>query len=92
MVCISVVWPRKVALTNMPRRMIPGFCNFDSNLGGADVGIEDRADVADPSLEHPSGYAFSVISAVSPSWTVARSFSYTSQTTQMDERSEMVNG
>ena len=43
-------------------------------------------------LNGRSGYAFRVISAVSPSRTVARSFSYTSQTIQTDERSEIVNG
>ena len=32
-----------------------GILNFDANLGGADVGIEDRADVADPALEHAIG-------------------------------------
>ena len=32
------------------------------------------------------------MSAGSPIWTVARSFSYTSQTTQTDDRSEIVNG
>ncbi len=38
------------------------------------------------------GYAFRLISAVSPSRTLARSFSYTSQTTQTLDRSEIVNG
>ena len=33
-----------------------------------------------------------MISAVSPMRTLGRSFSYTSQTTQTDERSEIVNG
>ncbi len=38
------------------------------------------------------GYALRVISAVSPRRTLAMSFSYTSQTIQTDERSEIVNG
>src|SRR5712692_7354527 len=39
-----------------------------------------------------SGYAFRRTSAVSPTFTLARLFSYTSQRTQTEERSAMVNG
>src|ERR1035438_3026117 len=43
-------------------------------------------------LNGRSGYAFRVSSAVSPSRTLAMSFSYTSQTIHTDETSDIVNG
>ena len=42
-------------------------------------------------LNSLSGYAFSRTSAYSPMWIAARSFSYTSHTTQTSDRSEIVN-
>ena len=50
---LTVCLPWKVAVTNMPRRIIPGFAHFEAHLRGAQGGVENRQDVADPALQRP---------------------------------------
>ncbi len=50
--CMFLSQPWKVAVANMPTRIMPGILHFQPDLRGADVGIENRADIADPPGEN----------------------------------------
>src|SRR5271157_306541 len=89
----SFFWPRKVALTNIPTLIsILGFAistlTFAVRMFGSRIG---PILLIFP-LSVLSGYAFRRISAVSPRRTLARSFSYTSQTIHTHDKSEIVKG
>src|SRR6202043_2197707 len=76
----------------MPGRISPGLDNSIRTFAVRILGSR----IAPMLLMRPEnarpGYALTVISAVSPSRTLARSFSYTSQRIQMFDKSEIVKG
>ena len=74
-----------------PRPHHSGIRHLDADLCGTQIGIKDLADIADPAMKGAGrDMLFSCTSAMSPTRTDGRSFSYTSQSTQTRERSAMV--
>src|SRR5579862_2915238 len=76
----------------MPGRISPGFRNSMRTFAVLILGSRIAPILLMRPLNLRPGYALTVMSAVSPKRTLARSFSYTSQRIQMLERSEIVNG
>ena len=53
--CISMDWPWKIAVANIPRRMKPGFCTSMRTFAVRMFGSRIGQDVADPAGQHPIG-------------------------------------